>query len=56
MGNSNPTDSKLRIFIETDKTFYNSGSTVKGVVFIDADDDFLFDALYIRIEGTRFII
>ena len=40
MGNSNPNDPKLRIFIETDKTFYNSGSIIRGVVFVDADNNF----------------
>ena len=51
MGNSNSRDKNLKIHIETDKAFYNSGSTIEGVVFVQAGNNFSFDALYIRIEG-----
>ena len=51
MGNSNPANPKLNLHIETEKPFYNSGSVVEGVVFVDAKDVFHFDALYIRVEG-----
>lgn len=52
MGNSEPEkDPRLSIFIETEKTFYNSGSIIQGVVFVNALQNFSFDALYIRIEG-----
>lgn len=52
MGNTDPSNSKLKVFIDTDHDFYNSGSVINGTVFVDATDNFLFDALYIRIEGT----
>lgn len=52
MGNTNPQNSKLKIFIETEKHFYNSGSSIEGVVFVEALENFKFDALYIRIEGN----
>ena len=53
MGNSIPVNPKLNIHIETEKPFYNSGSNIEGVVFVDAKDDFDFDALYIRVEGNN---
>lgn len=49
MGNSTSNNHHLRIYIETDKTFYNSGSVVRGAVFVEADEDFQFDALLLRI-------
>jgi hypothetical protein len=49
MGNTNHSNSGLKIYIETEKEFYNSGSSIEGVVFIEADKDFNFNALYIRI-------
>jgi len=38
--------------IETEKQFYNSGSSIEGVLFIEALTNFHFDALYLRIEGN----
>lgn len=52
MGNTDPSSSKIRIHIDTDADFYNSGSTITGAVFVDVHSNFQFDALYIRIEGT----
>ena len=40
MGNSEPKSSLLRIVIETEKQFFNSGSTIEGVVFVEADVNF----------------
>lgn len=51
MGNSYQRDKNLSIYIETTKPFYNSGSTIEGVVFAKAFKNFTFDALYIRVEG-----
>lgn len=56
MGNSSSRDKNLIIYIETDKTFYNSGSNIDGVVFVEAITNFTFDALYIRVEGIMQII
>jgi hypothetical protein len=53
MGNTNPDSKALKIYIETEKQFYNSGSSIEGVVFIEAAENFRFDALYLRIEGTH---
>lgn len=55
MGNSEPLNSKLKVYIETEKPFYNSGSILNSVVFVEANDYFDFDALYIRVEGIRTI-
>jgi hypothetical protein len=52
MGNSSNRDKDLTIYIETEKSFYNSGSNIDGVVFVEAKKNFAFDALYIRVEGT----
>ena len=52
MGNSSSRDSDLTIYIETEKQYYNSGSNIEGVVFVDAKTNFQFNALYLRIEGT----
>jgi hypothetical protein len=52
MGNGYNRDKDLKIHIETSKPFYNSGSTIEGVVFVQAYKNFTYDALYIRIEGT----
>ncbi len=52
MGNSYRRDKDLSIYIETTKPFYNSGSTIEGVVFVKAFKNFTFDALYIRVDGT----
>lgn len=52
MGNTNAENKNLRIYIETEKQFYNSGSSIEGVVFVEALENFKFDALYLRIEGT----
>jgi hypothetical protein len=49
MGNTNPQNGKLKMHIETEKQFYNSGSSIEGVVFVEAGDNFKFDALYIRV-------
>ena len=49
MGNSYHRDPDLKVHIETSKPFYNSGSTIEGVVFVQALKNFTFDALYIRI-------
>lgn len=49
MGNSDPSTGNIRIHIDTDSDFYNSGSTIEGAVFIDIHGNFHFDALYIRI-------
>lgn len=49
MGNSYKRDKNLSIYIETSKPFYNSGSTIEGVVFVKAFTNFKFDALYIRV-------
>ena len=38
--------------IETEMEYYNSGSSIQGAVFIEALENFRFDALYIRIEGN----
>lgn len=56
MGNSEPLNSKLRVYIETEKPFYNSGSVINGAVFVEAYDNFQFDALYIRVEGNTIIM
>lgn len=56
MGNSSTRDKDLLIYIETDKSFYNSGSNIDGVVFIEARRNFAFDALYIRVEGIWYPI
>jgi hypothetical protein len=52
MGNSEPKNSNLRIHLETDKPFYNSGSTIVGAIYVHANEQFYFDALLIRVEGT----
>lgn len=52
MGNSSTRDKDLLIYIETEKSFYNSGSNIDGVVFVEAKRNFSFDALYVRVEGT----
>jgi hypothetical protein len=49
MGNSHPRNNKLKIYIETEKPFFNSGSTIEGVVFVECQQNFTFDALSIRI-------
>lgn len=49
MGNSSNRDKDLTIYIETEKSFYNSGSNIDGVVFVEAKKNFTFDALYIRV-------
>lgn len=49
MGNSEPSNSKLNTYIETEKPFYNSGSFIQGTVFVEAKDNFQFDALFIRV-------
>jgi hypothetical protein len=36
MGNANPDSPQLKIHIETEKQFYNSGSSIEGVVFVEA--------------------
>lgn len=41
--------------IETEMQFYNSGSSIQGAVLVEALENFRFDALYIRIEGTSII-
>jgi hypothetical protein len=51
MGNSYQRDKDLSIYIETTKPFYNSGSTIEGVVFVKAFKNFTFDGLYIRVDG-----
>lgn len=51
MGNSEPSNSKLKVYVETDKIFYNSGDIIQGAIFIDADDNFDFHALLLRFEG-----
>lgn len=51
MGNSSNRDHDLVIYIETEKNFYNSGSNIEGVVFVQAKKNFAFDALYLRVEG-----
>ena len=56
MGNTNYESKNLRIYIETEKQFYNSGSSIEGVVLVEARDNFRFDALYLRIEGTLIMI
>lgn len=56
MGNTNYQSRQLKIDIETEKQFYNSGSSIEGVVFVEAGQNFNFDALYIRIEGTLYMI
>jgi hypothetical protein len=52
MGNSSTRDKDLLIYIETEKSFYNSGSNIDGVVFVEAKRNFSFDALYVRVEGN----
>ena len=52
MGNTENKNSKLKIYIETEKNYYNSGSIIKGVVFVDARDNFQYNALFIRVEGN----
>jgi hypothetical protein len=49
MGSANPVNKGLKIFIELEKAFYNCGSSIEGVVFVEAERDFHFNALYIRI-------
>lgn len=49
MGNSYQRNKNLSIYIETAKPFYNSGSSIEGVVFVKAFQNFTFDALYIRV-------
>jgi hypothetical protein len=51
MGNTNAENKGLKIYIETEKQFYNCGSSIEGVVFVEANENFKFDALYLRIEG-----
>ena len=51
MGNTEPESKELKIYIETEKPFYNSGSSIEGVVFVEALNNFKFDALFLRIEG-----
>ena len=55
MGNTNPDNKELKIYIETEKQFYNSGSSIEGVVFVESRDNYKFDALYLRIEGKKCI-
>jgi hypothetical protein len=52
MGNSvkKPTDVKVHIY--TDRTVYNSGSAMRGVVMVDALENFVTESLHIRIIGT----
>ena len=56
MGNSSTRDSDLTIYIETEKPYYNSGSFIEGVVFVEAKKHFAFDALYIRVEGKTIVM
>jgi hypothetical protein len=56
MGNSSYRSSDLVIYIETEKQYYNSGSNIEGVVFVEAKTNFQFDALYIRVEGCSFLM
>ncbi len=56
MGNTNAENKRLKIYIETEKQFYNCGSSIEGVVFVEAADNFKFDALYLRIEGKTNVI
>jgi hypothetical protein len=53
MGNSSTRDTDLLIYIETEKSFYNSGSNIDGVVFVEAKRNFAFDALLVRVEGDE---
>lgn len=55
MGNTDPSNSKLKVHIDTENDFYNSGSVINGTVFVNALDNFQFDALYIRVEGTSIL-
>ena len=34
MGNTSPDNKEIKIYIETEKPFYNSGSSIEGVVFV----------------------
>jgi len=52
MGNRYSSSKSLKFFIETEKPYYNSGSSIEGTIFVEAKKNFSFDALYIRIEGT----
>lgn len=54
MGNSSYRNPDLLIYIETEKQYYNSGSNIEGVVFVEAKTNFQFDALFIRVEGKSF--
>jgi uncharacterized protein YfaS (alpha-2-macroglobulin family) len=50
MGNNYLTSNKdLNIFIETERPYYNSGSSIEGAVIVHAKKNFTFDALLIRI-------
>ena len=49
MGNTEPSNKKLKVYIDREHEFYNSGSVINGTVFVDALENFQFDALYIRI-------
>lgn len=35
MGNSSPYSKNLKIHIETEKPFYNAGSSIEGAVFVE---------------------
>ncbi len=39
----------LLIHIDLEKTFFNSGSSMEGVVFVEVKKAFDFDALYLRV-------
>lgn len=39
------------IYIETEFPFYNSGSVVRGVVFLNTAQQLYNQSLYLRIEG-----
>lgn len=57
MGNTAPTNNGIcEMFIQTEFPFYNSGSIVRGVVFLNTRQQLCNQSLYLRIEGNLCII
>ena len=57
MGNTATTNNAFcEMYIETEFPFYNSGSVVRGVVFLNTTQQLINQALYLRIEGRLLII
>jgi hypothetical protein len=52
MGNTFGYHKNLNVFIETERPYYNSGSSIEGTIFVEVKNNCTFNALYLRIEGT----